>query len=276
MTADQQNPGLNSYVCFKIQKPDPTQPTSNGNEHELWGDTFTPNTCMLVRETGEFIWLRPLQVMDGVSSVASDSCRLWEIMVTAMLSCCGLLILSWARWLFSYEINWIDNPRPCLGWTALPNAEVTCTVNDWSDAVMAWRFLRIFLSLNRPQFKPNSMVGFVKVFLSHQLPFLALSHFSSILHSSACLPRYASPLPPTTPLLKQSSITLILPCYPSLNLFPSSWPIQQSGSLWLAGGHPTPFPVSHPARSGWAETDSSMSKSIIIFSQCNLIPEDIL
>lgn len=48
------------------------------------------------------------------------------------------------------------------------------------------------------------------------------------------------PPPPPTPLLKQSSITFIPLCYHSLNLPPSSQPIRQSSSFWLAEGHPTP------------------------------------
>lgn len=88
------------------------------------------------------------------------------------------------------------------------------------------------------------------------------------------------PLPsPTcpTPALKQSSITLIPPCYPLLNLPPPSWPIQLSGSFWLAVGPPNPVAVSHlAAAASRARADSSMSKSIIIFGLCNPIPEDIL
>lgn len=77
--------------------------------------------------------------------------------------------------------------------------------------------------------------------------------------------------------LKQSSITLIPPCYPLLNLPPPSWPIQLSGSFWLAVGPPNPVAVSHlAAAASRARADSSMSKSIIIFGLCNPIPEDIL
>lgn len=91
-----------------------------------------------------------------------------------------------------------------------------------------------------------------------------------------CLPFLpASPCP--TLVLKQSSITLIPPCYPLLNLSPPSWPIQLSGSFWLAVGPPNPVAVSHlAAATSRARADSSMSKSIIIFGLCNPIPEDIL
>lgn len=93
-------------------------------------------------------------------------------------------------------------------------------------------------------------------------------------------PSPVSPFPPApcpTPALKQSSITLIPPCYPLLNLPPPSWPIQLSGSFWLAVGPPNPVAVSHlAAAAGRARADSSMSKSIIIFGLCNPIPEDIL
>lgn len=90
------------------------------------------------------------------------------------------------------------------------------------------------------------------------------------------------PLPPSCPAppLKQSSITLIPPCYPLLNLPPPAWPIRLSGSFWLAVGPPNPVAVTHlaaaAAAASPARADSSMSKSIIIFGLCNPIPEDIL
>lgn len=82
---------------------------------------------------------------------------------------------------------------------------------------------------------------------------------------------------PSSASLSLSSIaeTIInypYPCYPSLNLSPSSRSIQESGSLWLLAGHPTPLPCQSTQL---RETDSSVCKSIIIFRQCNPIPEDI-
>lgn len=103
-----------------------------------------------------------------------------------------------------------------------------------------------------------------RTFLCDQAPFSRLS-----------IPSPSPPCP--TPALKQSSITLIPPCYPLLNLPPPSWPIQLSGSFWLAVGPPNPVAVSHlAAAASRARADSSMSKSIIIFGLCNPIPEDIL
>lgn len=101
-----------------------------------------------------------------------------------------------------------------------------------------------------------------------------LSRLQSIYPSPSCAP----PRPPRpTPPLKQSSITLIPLRYPLLNLPPSSPApssrVVPSGWLW---GPPNPVAVSHPAPASWARADSSMSKSIIIFGQCNPIPEDIL
>ncbi len=117
-------------------------------------------------------------------------------------------------------------------------------------------------------------------FLPH-LPFISLPLSVSLsvclsVSLSVCrsLALVTSPLHPPTSLPKQSFITLIPLCYPSLHLPPSSQPIQQSGSSWLAAGHPSPS-LSVTLLLVSEQTDSSMSKSIIILSQCNPIPEDI-
>lgn len=59
--------------------------------------------------------------------------------------------------------------------------------------------------------------------------------------------------PPSLSSIAETIITYPYPCYPSLNLSPSTRSIQQSGSLWLLAGHPTPppppppLPVSQPS-----------------------------
>lgn len=60
-------------------------------------------------------------------------------------------------------------------------------------------------------------------------------------------------------------------CIIPLSIFPAH-PGRVLRPGWLRA---TQTPVSHPAPGSWAETDSSMSKSIIIFRRCNPIPEDI-
>lgn len=71
---------------------------------------------------------------------------------------------------------------------------------------------------------------------SHHPPFSALSNFSSPLTVSLHL---------SSPSSRSNAETIINYPYPSLLSFPQSssifpGPIQQSGSSWLAGGHPTP------------------------------------
>lgn len=62
----------------------------------------------------------------------------------------------------------------------------------------------------------------------------------------------------------------------SLSQSPSIIPAHPAECFLLVGcGPPNPVPVSHTAPASWAEADSLMSKSIIIFSQCNPTPEDI-
>lgn len=111
--------------------------------------------------------------------------------------------------------------------------------------------------------------------LSPQPLFLYLQ--SSAFLSSAVYVSKSHPLLSclASPLLKQSSIIFILLCYPSLDLSP---PSSQSSRVVPSAGcrPPNIVPVSHSAPDSWAKTDRSMSKSIIIFRQCNLIPEDIL
>ena len=70
-----------------------------------------------------------------------------------------------------------------------------------------------------------------------RLPHSLISHSLSLSLSFSVYVSLSHP--PPASLLKQSSITCIPLCYPSLNLPPSSWPIQWSGSSWLAAGHST-------------------------------------
>lgn len=108
-------------------------------------------------------------------------------------------------------------------------------------------------------------------FLSH-LPFISLSPSCSL--SLTHSPFLSSPSSHST------AETIINYPYPSMLSFPQSpsiFPAHPAEWFLLVGcGPPNPVPVSHPAPGSWAETDSSVSKSIIIFSQCNPIPEDIL
>lgn len=119
------------------------------------------------------------------------------------------------------------------------------------------------------------------VCLSHHLPFSALSHFSSIFHSSASLPFFlcvclSSTLLSLLPLHCWNNHQLPLSLCVILLSISLHLPSPSSEWFLLVGcGPPNPVPVSHPAPGSWEETDSSMSKSIIIFSQCNPIPEDI-
>lgn len=116
--------------------------------------------------------------------------------------------------------------------------------------------------------KPSSNITFVKLDVSgHRL---VIEHNRPSHH----LPFPFISLPLSLSSIAETIINYPYPCYPSLNLSPSSRSIQQSGSLWLLAGHPTP-PLPCQSTQLW-ETDSSTCKSIIIFRQCNPIPEDIL
>lgn len=109
-----------------------------------------------------------------------------------------------------------------------------------STPALTWREYLAPTSYNEgaPQ-----QIGFARGFLSHTGAVGGGGIDQQSASSPTFLYSHSFFLPPPnthTPLLKQSSITLIPLCYHSLNLPPSSQPIRQSSSFWLAVGHPTP------------------------------------
>lgn len=75
---------------------------------------------------------------------------------------------------------------------------------------------------------------------------------STIVHLITYLFPSSASLPLSLSSIAETIINYPYPCYPSLNLLPSSRSIQQSGSLWLLGGHPTPPSLSvKPALRDW-------------------------
>lgn len=115
------------------------------------------------------------------------------------------------------------------------------------------------------------------VITSHLYSWMDLATYwweSTIVHLITYLFPSSASLPPSLslPLLKQSSITLSPVILPSISRHlpgPSSRVVPSGCS----GATQPPLPCQSTQL---CETDSSTCKSIIIFRQCNPIPEDIL